>query len=170
MDELEGYLIKMQTLDDTITDFTPSVADKSNSKTTKRRNGGGGGGRGDEEVKSALSEYGELKSEVVRLKYKADHELAGMKNGNRLVKMILDKPSIPYSLRIGAEWQLGNMSYNCDQREEENNEAPHGQTVENDVQAADADHDQQEAPGSGDVVTGEMRPNKDLEVSKKEMD
>ncbi|KAL9971381.1 hypothetical protein ACROYT_G023900 [Oculina patagonica] len=28
MDELEGFLIKMQTLDDTITDFTPPVADK----------------------------------------------------------------------------------------------------------------------------------------------
>ena len=58
----------------------------------------------DEEVKSALSEYGELKSEVIRLKYKADHELAGFENGNRLVKMVLDKPSIPYSLRIGGEW------------------------------------------------------------------
>lgn len=58
----------------------------------------------DEEVKSALGEYGELKSEVIRLKYKADHELAGLENGNRLVKMILDKPSIPYSLRIGGEW------------------------------------------------------------------
>ena len=58
----------------------------------------------DEEVKSALSEYGDLKSEVIRLKYKADHELAGLENGNRLVKMVLDKPSIPYSLRIGGEW------------------------------------------------------------------
>ncbi|KAL9960325.1 hypothetical protein ACROYT_G033771 [Oculina patagonica] len=65
---------------------------------------------------------------------------------------------------------------NCDQREEENNKAPHGQTEENDVQAADADHDQQEAPGSGNVVTEDMRPNNDLlenkdpEVSKKEID
>ena len=58
----------------------------------------------DEEVKSALREYGELKSEVIRLKYKADHELAGFENGNRLVKIILEKPSIPYSLRIGGEW------------------------------------------------------------------
>lgn len=58
----------------------------------------------DEEVKLALSEYGELKSDVIRLKYKADHELAGLENGNRLVKMILDKPSIPYSLRVGGEW------------------------------------------------------------------
>ena len=58
----------------------------------------------DEEVKSVLSEYGELKSEVIRLKYKADHELAGFENGNRLVKIILEKPSIPYSLRIGGEW------------------------------------------------------------------
>jgi len=51
----------------------------------------------DEEVKSVLSEYGDLKSEVIHLKYKADHELAGLENENRLVKMVLDKPSIPYS-------------------------------------------------------------------------
>ena len=58
----------------------------------------------DEEVKSVLSEYGELKSNVIRLKFKTDHDLAGLENGNRLVKMVLDKPSIPYSLRIGGEW------------------------------------------------------------------
>lgn len=58
----------------------------------------------DQEVKSALSAYGELKSDVIHLKYKTDHELAGMENGNRLVKMILDKPTIPYSLRISGEW------------------------------------------------------------------
>ena len=58
----------------------------------------------DEDVKSVLSEYGELKSDVIRLKYKTDHQLAGLENGNRLVKMVLDKPSIPYSLRIGGEW------------------------------------------------------------------
>jgi len=43
-----------------------------------------------------LSEYGELKSDVIRLKYKTDHDLAGLENGNRLMKMVLDKPSIPY--------------------------------------------------------------------------
>ena len=58
----------------------------------------------DEEVKSVLSEYGEIKTEVIQLKYKADHELAGLKNGNRLVKIILEIPSIPYSLRIGGDW------------------------------------------------------------------
>ena len=58
----------------------------------------------DEEVKFFLSEQGELKSEVIRLKYRADYELAGFDNGNRLVKIILEKPSIPYSLRIGGEW------------------------------------------------------------------
>ena len=58
----------------------------------------------DQDVKDALSLYGEIKSEVVRLKYKADHELAGLQNGNRLVKMVLEKQSIPYSLRIGGEW------------------------------------------------------------------
>ena len=57
----------------------------------------------DEEVKSVLSEYGELKSNVICLKFKTDHDLAGLENGNRLVKMVLDKPSIPYSLRIGGE-------------------------------------------------------------------
>ena len=58
----------------------------------------------DEEVKSVLSECGEIKSEVIRLKFKVDHELAGLENGNRLVKIILEIPSIPYSLRIGGDW------------------------------------------------------------------
>ena len=58
----------------------------------------------DEDVKNALKDYGDLKSDVIRLKYKADHELAGLQNGNRLVKMVLEKPSIPFSLRIGREW------------------------------------------------------------------
>ena len=58
----------------------------------------------DDEVKLALTEYGVVKSDVIRLKYNADHDLAGMENGNRLVKMILDKPSLPYSMRIGGEW------------------------------------------------------------------
>ena len=43
----------------------------------------------DDEVISALSDNGEIKSEVIRLKYKADHELAGLENGNSLVKMVL---------------------------------------------------------------------------------
>ena len=58
----------------------------------------------DEAVLSALTEFGEIKSQVIRLKYKNDHELAGLENGNRLVKMVLTKPSIPYSLRIDGEW------------------------------------------------------------------
>lgn len=58
----------------------------------------------DEEVKSVLSECGEIKSEVIRLKFKVDHELAGLENGNRLVKIILEIPSIPYSLRTGGDW------------------------------------------------------------------
>ena len=36
--------------------------------------------------------------------YKADHAFAGLENGNRLIKMVLEKRSIPYSLRIGGEW------------------------------------------------------------------
>ena len=58
----------------------------------------------DEEVTKVLSQYGEIKGEVIRLKYRADHELAGLENGNRLVKMLLTEKSIPYSLRIGGEW------------------------------------------------------------------
>ena len=41
----------------------------------------------DEEITKVLSQYGEIKGEVIRLKYRADHELAGLENGNRLVKM-----------------------------------------------------------------------------------
>ena len=58
----------------------------------------------DAEVKKVLSQYGEIKGDIIRLKYKADHAFAGMENGNRLVKMLLEEKSIPYSLRIGGEW------------------------------------------------------------------
>jgi len=57
-----------------------------------------------EAVIKALQPYGEIKGDVIRLRYKADHDLAGLENGNRLVKMILSKPSIPYSLKIADEW------------------------------------------------------------------
>ena len=58
----------------------------------------------DEEVYEKLSHYGEIKGEIIRLKYKAHHELAGLENGNRLLRMVLTTPSIPYSLQIGGEW------------------------------------------------------------------
>ena len=58
----------------------------------------------DKEVRKVLSQYGEIKGDVIRLKYRADHELAGLENGNRLVRMLLTEKSIPYSLRIGGEW------------------------------------------------------------------
>ena len=58
----------------------------------------------DDEIINKLSTYGEIKSEVIRLKYKQDHDLAGIENGNRLVRMVLTAPSIPYSLQIGGEW------------------------------------------------------------------
>ena len=58
----------------------------------------------DKEVRKVLSQYGEIKRDVMRLKYRADHELAGLENGNRLVRMLLTEKSIPYSLRIGGEW------------------------------------------------------------------
>ena len=40
----------------------------------------------DEEVVNSLSQYGEIKSEVIRLEYKAGHEFTGIENGNRLVR------------------------------------------------------------------------------------
>ena len=58
----------------------------------------------DEEIIKVLSQHGEIKGKVIRLKYRADHELAGLENGNRLVRMLLTEKSIPYSLRIGGEW------------------------------------------------------------------
>ena len=58
----------------------------------------------DDEVKEVLSQYGEIRGEVIRLKYKKDHAFAGLENGNRLVKMLLEKKSIPYSLRVCGEW------------------------------------------------------------------
>ena len=58
----------------------------------------------DDEVIEALKPYGEIKSEIFRLKYKRDHELAGIENGNRLVKIILATRSIPYSMKIGGQW------------------------------------------------------------------
>ena len=121
-----------------------------------------------------LSEYGELKSDVIRLKYKTDHDLAGLENGNRLVKMVLDKPSIAYSLRIGGEWcriipnnqqpvciecselghtrrncpkircrvckRLDHMSYNCDEREEQDAEEHNDAQSENNFQQPEATH------------------------------
>ena len=58
----------------------------------------------DDEVIEALKPYGEIKSEIFRLKYKRDHELAGIENGNRLFKMILATRSISYSMKIGGQW------------------------------------------------------------------
>ena len=60
----------------------------------------------DEMVVESLSQYGEIKSDVIRLKCKADHDLSGIENGNRLVKMVITAKSIPYSIRIGGEWCL----------------------------------------------------------------
>lgn len=57
-----------------------------------------------DEVEAALSPFGDIKGEIIRLKYKADHDLAGIENGNRLVRMVLTSPSVPYSLKIDGEW------------------------------------------------------------------
>ena len=58
----------------------------------------------DDIITESLEKYGEIKGPIVRLKYKTGHELAGLENGNRLVRMILSTPSIPYSIRIDNEW------------------------------------------------------------------
>ena len=42
-------------------------------------------------------------SAVIRLRYKAGHDLEGNKNGNCLARMVLTASSIPYSIRIGGE-------------------------------------------------------------------
>ena len=57
----------------------------------------------DDEVTEALTPYGEIKSENFRPKYKRYHELAGIENGNRLVKFILTRRLIPYSMKIGGQ-------------------------------------------------------------------
>ena len=58
----------------------------------------------DADVREKLQQYGEIKGNIIRLKYKANHDLAGLENGNRLLRMVLTSPSIPYSLQIGGEW------------------------------------------------------------------
>ena len=57
----------------------------------------------DDDVVQKLSHYGEIKGQVICLKYKQYHDLAGLENGNRLIRMVLTFPSIPYSLNIGSE-------------------------------------------------------------------
>ena len=44
----------------------------------------------DEQIIKVLSQYGEIKGDVIRLNYRADHELAGLENGNRLVRILLN--------------------------------------------------------------------------------
>ena len=58
----------------------------------------------DAHVFEAQAPYGEIKSGILRLKYRKDHELAGTENGNRLVKMVLATKSIPYTMKIGGQW------------------------------------------------------------------
>ena len=58
----------------------------------------------DNAVIKDLEKYRDIKSEIIRLKYKTGHELAGIDNGNQLVQMVLTKPSVPYSLKIDGEW------------------------------------------------------------------
>ena len=58
----------------------------------------------DDAVTEKLSGYGEMKSPVIRLKYKQGHDLEGLENGNCLLRIVLTAPSILYSICIGAEW------------------------------------------------------------------
>ena len=58
----------------------------------------------DEEVYEKLTQDGEIKGAIIRLKYKANHALAGLENGDRPLRMVLTSPLIPYSLQIGGEW------------------------------------------------------------------
>lgn len=58
----------------------------------------------DEDVKEVLKEYGDIKSEVICLKYKKDYDLVGLENGNCLIKMLLMKFFIFYLFWIGGEW------------------------------------------------------------------
>ena len=58
----------------------------------------------DAEGLEALAPYGEIKSDVLRLKYRKDHELAVIENGNHLVKMVLATRLIPHSMKIGGQW------------------------------------------------------------------
>lgn len=58
----------------------------------------------DESLKAALEPYGTLKSDIIRLKYKKTHDLAGLENGNRMVRMILKGSSIPYAIKISGEY------------------------------------------------------------------
>ena len=51
-----------------------------------------------------LKKYGDIKSELIRLKYMTGHDLTGIEDCNRLVRMVLTAPSIPYSIKIDGEW------------------------------------------------------------------
>lgn len=57
----------------------------------------------DKKLEEALELYGTVKSEIIRLKYKKNHDLAGLENGNRMARMIL-KGSIPYAIKISGEY------------------------------------------------------------------
>ena len=49
----------------------------------------------DDEVMGKLSEYGEMKALVMRLKCRKEHQLAGLENGKRLIHIALTaQPSL----------------------------------------------------------------------------
>ena len=50
---------------------------------------------------------GEIKGDVIRLKYRATYHLAGLENGNRLVRMLLTEKSIPYFPRKFRKLNVG---------------------------------------------------------------
>ena len=58
----------------------------------------------DDEVMEKLSEYGEGKGSVMRLKYRQEHQLAELENGKRSIHIVLTAQSIRYLLQIDREW------------------------------------------------------------------
>lgn len=58
----------------------------------------------DDEVIFVLLDYGEIKSEIICLKYKVDYKFVRFENGNRLVKMVLVEFLLFYFMKIGGEW------------------------------------------------------------------
>ena len=48
----------------------------------------------DDEVTQKLQNYSKIKGDIIRLKYKNDHALAGSENGNRLIRMMLTAKSM----------------------------------------------------------------------------
>ena len=60
-----------------------------------------------EKKQSSYRNIGEIKGDVIWLKYRANYHLAGLENGNKLVKMLLTEKSIPYFPRKFRKLNVG---------------------------------------------------------------